>query len=55
MLKSSAPRIRAGKRSRDEAYEDHPLPIGDGQTISQPYVVALMLGVSCSLLRTTSA
>ncbi len=26
-----------------EAYEDHPLPIGDGQTISQPYVVALML------------
>jgi protein-L-isoaspartate(D-aspartate) O-methyltransferase len=24
------------------AYEDHPLPIGDGQTISQPYVVALM-------------
>lgn len=25
-----------------EAYEDHPLPIGDGQTISQPYVVALM-------------
>jgi protein-L-isoaspartate(D-aspartate) O-methyltransferase len=28
---------------RDEAYGDHPLPIGDGQTISQPYVVALML------------
>ena len=28
---------------RDQAYEDHPLPIGDGQTISQPYVVALML------------
>jgi protein-L-isoaspartate(D-aspartate) O-methyltransferase len=26
-----------------EAYEDHPLPIGEGQTISQPYVVALML------------
>jgi protein-L-isoaspartate(D-aspartate) O-methyltransferase len=26
-----------------EAYEDHPLPIGDGQTISQPYVVAVML------------
>lgn len=25
-----------------EAYEDHPLPIGEGQTISQPYVVALM-------------
>jgi protein-L-isoaspartate(D-aspartate) O-methyltransferase len=28
---------------RGEAYEDHPLPIGDGQTISQPYVVAVML------------
>jgi protein-L-isoaspartate(D-aspartate) O-methyltransferase len=27
---------------RDDAYADHPLPIGEGQTISQPYVVALM-------------
>ncbi len=27
---------------RDQAYEDHPLPIGFGQTISQPYIVALM-------------
>ena len=27
---------------RDRAYGDHPLPIGEGQTISQPYVVALM-------------
>jgi protein-L-isoaspartate(D-aspartate) O-methyltransferase len=26
----------------DEAYEDHPLPIGFGQTISQPHIVALM-------------
>jgi protein-L-isoaspartate(D-aspartate) O-methyltransferase len=26
----------------DEAYGDHPLPIGHGQTISQPYIVALM-------------
>ena len=25
-----------------QAYEDHPVPIGDGQTISQPYIVALM-------------
>jgi protein-L-isoaspartate(D-aspartate) O-methyltransferase len=25
------------------AYEDSPLPIGEGQTISQPYVVALMI------------
>jgi protein-L-isoaspartate(D-aspartate) O-methyltransferase len=28
---------------RDRAYDDHPLPIGDNQTISQPYIVALML------------
>jgi len=26
----------------ETAYEDRPLPIGEGQTISQPYVVALM-------------
>ena len=24
------------------AYRDHPLPIGEGQTISQPYIVAVM-------------
>jgi protein-L-isoaspartate(D-aspartate) O-methyltransferase len=28
---------------RSHAYEDHPLPIGAGQTISQPYIVAVML------------
>ena len=28
---------------RIDAYEDSPLPIGAGQTISQPYIVALML------------
>jgi protein-L-isoaspartate(D-aspartate) O-methyltransferase len=28
---------------RVHAYEDNPLPIGNGQTISQPYVVAVML------------
>ena len=27
---------------RNQAYEDMPLPIGRGQTISQPYIVALM-------------
>jgi protein-L-isoaspartate(D-aspartate) O-methyltransferase len=27
---------------RERAYGDHPLPIGEGQTISQPYMVALM-------------
>ena len=26
----------------DMAYEDGPLPIGEGQTISQPYIVAIM-------------
>ena len=30
------------ERFKAEAYADHPLPIGEGQTISQPYVVALM-------------
>lgn len=29
-------------RYRRRAYNDYPLPIGDGQTISQPYIVALM-------------
>jgi protein-L-isoaspartate(D-aspartate) O-methyltransferase len=27
---------------KSQAYADHPLPIGHGQTISQPYIVALM-------------
>ena len=33
----------APEEYRGQAYEDHPLPIGEGQTISQPYIVALML------------
>lgn len=33
----------APERYREQAYEDHPLPIGEGQTISQPYIVASML------------
>src|ERR1700751_322682 len=28
---------------RDRAHEDSPLPIGEAQTISQPYIVAAML------------
>jgi protein-L-isoaspartate(D-aspartate) O-methyltransferase len=28
-----------------DAYADDPLPIGNGQTISQPYIVALMTGL----------
>jgi protein-L-isoaspartate(D-aspartate) O-methyltransferase len=27
---------------REDAYKDHPVPIGYGQTISQPYIVAFM-------------
>ncbi len=49
----SDPRVLAAMRSvprhlfvqdalAASAYEDHPLPIGYGQTISQPYIVALM-------------
>jgi protein-L-isoaspartate(D-aspartate) O-methyltransferase len=34
-----------------QAYEDRPLPIGEGQTISQPYIVALM--TESALLRPT--
>lgn len=30
------------ERLRADAYDDHPLPIGHGQTISQPYIVAFM-------------
>jgi protein-L-isoaspartate(D-aspartate) O-methyltransferase len=30
------------KQHQAQAYADHPLPIGHGQTISQPYIVALM-------------
>jgi len=30
------------KKNRDHAYSDGPLPIGNSQTISQPYIVAYM-------------
>ena len=33
------------KEYMSAAYDDHPLPIGEGQTISQPYIVALMTEV----------
>jgi protein-L-isoaspartate(D-aspartate) O-methyltransferase len=32
-----------GEPYQGHAYDDNPLPIGEGQTISQPYIVALML------------
>lgn len=39
----SVPRHRFVSRAlAGDAYKDHPLPIGAGQTISQPYIVALM-------------
>ncbi len=31
----------------DSAYGDHPLPIGEGQTISQPQIIALMTQALC--------
>jgi len=40
---SRVPRhLFVGEHARWAAYEDEPLPIGDGQTISQPYMVARM-------------
>ena len=39
----SVPRERfVGENSRQMAYQNIPLPIGEGQTISQPLIVALM-------------
>ena len=39
----SVPRHRfVSETYRANAYQDYPLPIGFGQTISQPYIVALM-------------
>jgi len=32
-----------GPGMADVAYQDSPLPIAEGQTISQPYIVALMI------------
>ncbi|MBI5394943.1 MAG: protein-L-isoaspartate(D-aspartate) O-methyltransferase [Verrucomicrobia bacterium] len=37
--------VRAGER--EAAYGDFPLPIGHGQTISQPYIVAYMTQLLC--------
>ena len=40
---------------RDRAYEDSPLPIGYGQTISQPYMVARMCELpNCTATRRCS-
>lgn len=43
---SRVPRhVFVGDAFRDRAYDDHPLPIGFSQTISQPYMVAFMTQV----------
>ncbi|MEW6103750.1 MAG: protein-L-isoaspartate(D-aspartate) O-methyltransferase, partial [bacterium] len=34
--------VFVGENEKEDAYKDFPLPIGYGQTISQPYIVALM-------------
>lgn len=48
----SVPRHRfVGPGVQNSAYADHPLPIGGGQTISQPYMVALM--TQCLELRSS--
>lgn len=40
---SKVPRhLFVSRAYRRQAYEDYPLPIDEGQTISQPYIVALM-------------
>lgn len=38
----NVPRHKFMPSFHNQAYEDHPIPIGYGQTISQPYIVALM-------------
>jgi protein-L-isoaspartate(D-aspartate) O-methyltransferase len=49
---SALPRHRfVDEALADEAYEDRPLSIGDGQTISQPYIVALMAQLALAHVR----
>lgn len=44
---ASVPReIFVDTRLGESAYQDNPLPIGEGQTISQPYIVAMMAEVA---------
>jgi protein-L-isoaspartate(D-aspartate) O-methyltransferase len=42
VMGSIARELFVPEKLRAHAYEDRPLPIGEGQTISQPYIVALM-------------
>ena len=41
-LRSTPRHLFVPQTWRDQAYADHALPIGSGQTISQPYIVGLM-------------
>ena len=42
VMKTTPRHLFVPEHLREQAYKDHPLPIGSGQTISQPYIVALM-------------
>ena len=42
VMKNTPRHLFVPEQMRGQAYGDHPLPIGSGQTISQPYIVALM-------------
>ncbi|HLS81694.1 MAG TPA: protein-L-isoaspartate(D-aspartate) O-methyltransferase [Steroidobacter sp.] len=41
-MRTTARHLFVPEEQRPHAYRDYPLPIGEGQTISQPYMVALM-------------
>ena len=51
----AATRVRSGGVARSRAYDDGPLPIGHGQTISQPYIVALMCELAGAAARRARA
>lgn len=42
VMRSTPRHLFVPERYQKSAYQDSPLPIGQGQTISQPYIVALM-------------
>ena len=42
VMKTTPRHLFIPEHLKEYAYDDHPLPIGEGQTISQPYIVALM-------------
>ncbi len=42
VMKQTPRHLFVPEHLKEHAYKDHPLPIGSGQTISQPYIVAIM-------------